>query len=84
MWHAFEMKAIQAGIWGVHPGGPSRLMDVDATVFLAFAEGVLREDEDNSQALDRHYESRRPKAAPAPESRAERNKRIERLARMTS
>ena len=81
MWHAFEMRAVQVGIWGSHPGGPSRLLDVDPTVFLAFAEGILREDEDNAAALDKHYEARRPKPK---ESRAERNARIERLARMTA
>ena len=74
-----------AGIWGCHPGGPARLLDVDATVFLAFMEGVLRDSsEDNVKALDRLYADAQPAAPRVPTTREARRAEIARFARMTS
>ena len=58
---------------------------MDATVFLAFLEGVLRESsEDNVKALDRLYADRQPVVPSAPSSADERRAQIARFAKLTS
>lgn len=79
LWHVLESRAITAGIWGV-PGAPRRLLNVDSTIFLAFVEGVLREDEENNEGLSELYEQAAPKP---PQSREDRRASIERFARIT-
>ncbi len=84
LWHVLQSRAIEQGIFGI-PSAPARLIDVDSTVFFAFVEGIVRNDEENAKAIDKIYDEakRKQQRITAPEkSAAERQAEIDSFTRL--
>lgn len=75
--HILESRAVVLGVTG-RVGGPVSVLDLDARLYLAFIEGVLREVPHHSEVLDDLYTTPPPPLTAA-EKRAERRAEIERV-----
>ncbi|MBP2323351.1 hypothetical protein JOF56_003736 [Kibdelosporangium banguiense] len=63
-------------------GGPASVLDLGARHFLAFLEGIVREDDGRRKTLDEVYAKSRPAATKSSVDRRERRREIDRLARI--
>jgi hypothetical protein len=79
-WNEVEARAVMLGLIA-RVGGPDSVLDLDARHFLAFLEGIVREDEGRRKTLDEVYEKSRP-VEKTPLDRRERRREIDRLTRM--
>ena len=71
------------GLWGTAVG-PPRLIDADATVLLAFIEGVICEaDSEAAEHLHRMYSKAANRRKPAAERSADRLAELEAFAALT-
>ncbi len=84
-WHIVEAKAVVLGLLG-RPGGPLRLLDLDARLLLALLEGIARENEKHDKQLTKLYDDARPKStvpvATSDIARRERQREIQRAMRL--
>jgi hypothetical protein len=80
--HLVEAHAIDVGITG-RPGGPVSVLGLDARLYLALLEAVVRRAPHHAQTLDDLYAASAP---PSPQSaaarRAERHNEIQRISRL--
>ncbi|MDT8915762.1 hypothetical protein [Amycolatopsis sp. PS_44_ISF1] len=79
-WHEVEARAVMLGLTA-RVGGPDSVLDLDARHFLAFLEGIVREDEGRRKTIDEVYEKSRP-VDKTPLDRSARHREIERLTRI--
>jgi hypothetical protein len=79
-WHLLESKAVILGVIA-RPGGPTRLLDLEARILLAFIEGFLRESEEHDKKLTEFYDAAKPKP-PEPKDREARNQEIMKAQRL--
>lgn len=80
-WNEVESRAVMLGLIA-RVGGPASVLDLDARHFLAFLEGIVREDEGRRKTLDEVYEKARPATSTAPVDRRARRREIDRLTRV--
>jgi hypothetical protein len=80
-YHLIEAKAAVAGLIG-RAGGPCSLLDVEARIFFAFTEGILRDSEPHQKALDKLYDEHAAKARSKVVGRSDRNREIAKLSRL--
>lgn len=79
-WTEVESRAIMVGLTA-RPGGPATVLDLDGRHFVAFLEGILRENEGRTTALDELYTKHRP-VKHVPVDSAARHREIDRLTRL--
>lgn len=62
-WHTVQARAVTCGLIG-RPGAPTRLVDVDTTLLLAFIEAVVCETEAGAKQMQQMWDDARPRPAP--------------------
>lgn len=80
--HLVEAHAVDIGVIG-RPGGPVSVLGLDARLYLALLEGLVRKSPHHTQTLDDLYAaSAPPSPQTAAEKRAERRAEIQRVSRL--
>lgn len=75
-WHVLQARAVVLGVTG-RVGGPRSLLGLEADLFVAFLEGVVRENSALAEFLDSLYSEAIAEAMPpAPVDRAHRRAEI--------